>query len=156
MTEEPPPRAAIYLLMTGLNDARLHGASPVAAQEYAASISRILRAFHEANPDALTIVVEQPHLIDYSLYPPHNRGSDPAVDLYNEILKRAAEADPNTLYVRTPAWNAPTMLSPDTVHPNNSGHIYLAHEVVTAAMNSSSSSTTSNAAPIGGNHAEHR
>lgn len=155
VAEEPPPRAAVYLVMTGLNDARLYGASPKAAKEYGSSIAVILGALRTASPQALTVVVEQPYLIDYSYFPPHNCGSDHAVDLYNTVLERAAKKDSRALYVRTPRWDAHTMLAPDTVHPNDSGHAYLAHEIVAAIKSSRSSSTTFNIAPLGASHADH-
>lgn len=145
LSAEPSPRADIYLLMTGLNDARLHGLSSTGLQEYASAISRILRTFRKTSPDALVVAVEQPHLIDYSRFPPHNHGSDRAVDLYNAILKRATDDDSNALYVRAPQWNPLTMLSADTVHPNDFGHAYLAQEIV-AAINNSSGPFASNPA----------
>lgn len=128
--------ADVYLLMTGLNDARLSGCDIPALMLYARAVGRILTRFRLAAPNALILVVEQPHLIDYSGYPPHHLGSDKAVEVYNAVLRREIGARPRARYVRTSGWDPLTMLAPDGVHPNDRGHAYLAARVVAAVRES--------------------
>ncbi|MBA3524971.1 MAG: SGNH/GDSL hydrolase family protein [Geodermatophilaceae bacterium] len=136
---EPAPVSRQYLVMTGLNDARLHGASPEALESYAVALLAIFRAFHGANPAGRTVAVEQPHLIDYSLYPPHNRGSDAVVDAFNVRLRAVASTSPWVVLATVSGWNPTTMLSADTVHPNDAGHRELARAVIDAVELSSAS-----------------
>ncbi|TRW47317.1 SGNH/GDSL hydrolase family protein [Georgenia yuyongxinii] len=125
------PRADAYLLMTGLNDARLHGAAPAALREYAAALATVLGAFAAAGAGAAVVALEQPRLVDYTRHEPYDRGSDELLDAYNAVLRAAAGAA--GALVAVPAdWDAATMLADDTVHPNDRGHEYLAQVVVGA------------------------
>jgi lysophospholipase L1-like esterase len=128
----PPEPSALLLLMTGLNDARLHGDDPAALAEYGAAVDAILAELRTACPDAVVVAIEQPHLVDYSLHAPHDQGSDALVDAYNATLGQVAGAHPGTLLVRVTGWDARTMLADDTVHPNDAGHAQIARAVVDA------------------------
>lgn len=119
--------------MTGLNDARLHGASLVALASFSAALEAIFVAFHLAHPAALTVAVEQPLLIGYSLHAPHDRGSDQILDAYNQRLRAAAVRHACVVLASVTGWNPKTMLAADTVHPNDAGHGELARAVVHAA-----------------------
>jgi lysophospholipase L1-like esterase len=136
--QQPPPPALAYLLVTGLNDLRLRGRTPGGPAQYAHALRSVLGACRSAARDAIVIAVEQPHLLDYSLYPPHDQGSDDAVDLYNAVLRRVAaeSAAPSGTVVVAPVvdWDAETMLADDTVHPNDAGHAALARAVVDAVV----------------------
>ncbi|MFD1505683.1 SGNH/GDSL hydrolase family protein [Georgenia yuyongxinii] len=123
------PRADAYLLMTGLNDARLHGAAPAALGEYAAALATVLGAFGDASPDAAVAIIEQPRLVDYTRHEPYDRGSDELLDAYNDVLRTAAAAA-GALVAAPSSWDPATMLAEDTVHPNDRGHAYLAQVVV--------------------------
>jgi lysophospholipase L1-like esterase len=130
---ESPPASLLYLVMTGLNDARLHGASLEAMKSYAAALQTIFHALTTANPAALTIALEQPHLADYSRHAPHNRGSDALIDAYNRRLRAVSTGRPRVLVAAAAGWDPPMMLSVDTVHPNDAGHAELARAVVRVA-----------------------
>ncbi|MFJ6027902.1 SGNH/GDSL hydrolase family protein [Pseudarthrobacter sp. NPDC092424] len=130
---DPPPPAALYLLMTGLNDLRLGGDSASTLEDYAAALRTILNTFRSASPDALAVAVVQPHLLDYSLYAPHNQGSNELVDIYNGMLARVAGGYPQVVLAKAPDWDAATMLDDDTVHPNDAGHACLARAVLRVA-----------------------
>jgi lysophospholipase L1-like esterase len=134
LTERPPPSAQLYLLLSGLNDARLHGTERDGLARYEEALRSILQACRSAAPLATIVVVEQPHLLDYSLFPPHDRGSDAAVDLYNAALRRVAgqllSRTSTVLVARVTTWDGTTMLADDTVHPNDAGHAALARCVV--------------------------
>jgi lysophospholipase L1-like esterase len=129
----PPPPAALYLLMTGLNDLRLAGDAASALEEYAAALRTVLAAFSRSAPEAPVVVIAQPHLLDFSLHAPHNLGSNTLVDSYNDGLRRVAADFPQVVVAEATAWNAATMLDPDTVHPNDAGHSCLARAVILAA-----------------------
>lgn len=132
LSREPPPPSRLYVVMTGLNDARLNGASPAALDDYAAALDAIFTPLHEGKPDAITIIVEQPHLSDYSLHPPHDSGSDQTIDAYNERLRGVATRHQGVVIATVPEWDPTTMLADDTVHPNDTGHLQVAGAVVRA------------------------
>lgn len=146
LARQPPPVAALYLLMTGLNDARLHGADPAGLEEYSLALDVILGALRGARPDAPIIAVEQPHLLDYSLYPPHDQGAGDIVDRYNEQLRRSCAGWPGVVVVTVPHWDAESMLAADTVHPNDSGHAQIGSVVAHAYR--SWSSTMASTRPV--------
>ena len=127
---DPPPPAALYLLMTGLNDLRLAGDSASGLADYAASLRTVLGAFRQAAPDALVVAVAQPPLVDFSLYAPHNLGSNTLVATYNAALRQAVATHPLAVLAEARDWDAATMLDEDTVHPNDAGHACLARAVV--------------------------
>jgi lysophospholipase L1-like esterase len=129
----PPPSAALYLLMTGLNDLRLGGDSASSLDQYTGALRTILAAFSHAGPAALVVVLAQPHLLDFSLHAPHNLGSNALVNTYNAELQRVAAEYPQVVVAEAAGWNAPTMLDEDTVHPNDAGHGCLARAAVRAA-----------------------
>ncbi|TDE01989.1 GDSL-type esterase/lipase family protein [Jiangella asiatica] len=119
---QPPPPAAAFLIMTGLNDARLNGLSPDGIDRYRAALSEIVTAVTTAAPGAYVVLVEQPRLLDYSGYPPHDRGSDDAVDRYNDVLREVAARFDRAIAARVDGWDPYTMLDDDAVHPNDAGH----------------------------------
>ncbi|WP_181884852.1 SGNH/GDSL hydrolase family protein [Arthrobacter sp. RT-1] len=128
----PPPPAVLYLLMTGLNDLRLGGDSPSSLEQYADALRTILGAFRQASPEAQVVALAQPHLVDFSLHAPHNRGSNALVDTYNLELRRIAAAHRGVVVVEPDGWDAASMLDADTVHPNDAGHACLARAAVVA------------------------
>lgn len=132
VSRQPPPRSGIYLLMTGLNDARLHGGSPAALERYEGALGTVLHALSRRSPQAFVVAVEQPHLADYSWHAPHDRGSDAYVDAYNAVLRRMVGGYPRALLTVVAGWTPGTMLAADTVHPNDAGHSRIARAVVEA------------------------
>jgi len=132
VARHPPPPSQAYLLVVGLNDARLHGPDPAGLERYLAAVRSILRTLRAAQPEAPTVVLEQPHLLDYSLHAPHNRGSDDVVDTYNAALREVATSQPRTVVTVASAWHPATMLADDTVHPNDAGHAALGEAVADA------------------------
>jgi lysophospholipase L1-like esterase len=129
----PPPASAVYVVMTGLNDARRHGPSTRALNSYTAALHTIFRALAAAEPGALITCLEQPHLVDYSQHAPHDHGSDAEVDAYNQRMREVAGEHPRVLIAVATAWDPSTMLAADTVHPNDAGHQELARAVVRGA-----------------------
>jgi len=132
VTRKPPPLSRLYVLMTGLNDARLYGASPVALGSFTAALEAILGAFARTQPEALTVCVEQPHLADYSRHAPHDVGSDAVLDAYNQRLREVVSARAGVVLASATGWRPGTMLAEDTVHPNDAGHSHMAGAVVRA------------------------
>jgi lysophospholipase L1-like esterase len=133
LAREPAPASACYVVMTGLNDARLYGLGHGAIESYAAALESIFVALARANSGASTIAVEQPPLLDYSGYEPHNRGSNDVLESYNRLLREVASRFPAVHVATVNGWDATTMLDEDTVHPNDSGHAAVAAAVVAAA-----------------------
>ncbi len=124
-----PPFSAAYLVMTGLNDSRLHGGSPRALGEYGSALDAILRALLLASPEATIAVVEQPRLLDYSGYAPHDRGTDELVDRFNDVLRQVVARSDRAVAVPVDGWDVSAMLDVDTVHPNDMGHAEIARAV---------------------------
>ncbi|HJY25117.1 MAG TPA: SGNH/GDSL hydrolase family protein, partial [Actinomycetes bacterium] len=125
LTRQPPPVSPVYVVMTGLNDARLRGASLASLEEFSTALESIFRSFHAVNQAALVVAVEQPHLTDYSLHAPHDRGSNEIVDAYNRRLRTVAGRH-GVVSVGVAGWHPETMLSADMVHPNDAGHAQVA------------------------------
>jgi len=132
LSRAPPPVSRLYLVATGLNDARLYGASSTALDSYAAALRAIFGAFSHAHPAALTVAVEQPHLADYSLHPPHDRGSNEIIDAYNRRLRAVVSHLPGVVLASVAGWDTGTMLAADAVHPSDEGHAQVAGAVLRA------------------------
>ena len=127
-----PPPASVFVLMTGLNDARLNGAAAQARAAYAEALEVVFRAFRQASPEALVLALEQPYIGDYAGYAPFDRASDGAIDAYNATLRGAAYRYQFARVVAIEGWQPNTMIATDGVHPNDHGHRHLAQAVVTA------------------------
>jgi lysophospholipase L1-like esterase len=128
----PPPPAGLFVLMTGLNDARLNGPFSAGREAYAEALALVLEAFHRASPAAPVLALEQPYIRDYSGYVPFCRACDATVDAYNATLRQVASRHPATRVVIVEGWVVDTMVSADGVHPNDTGHRHLARAVVRA------------------------
>jgi lysophospholipase L1-like esterase len=130
----PPPPAGLFVLMTGLNDARLNGDAPTAREAYADALALVFRAFRQAVPGGPVLALEQPHLDDYLGYEPFDQASDAVVDAYNATLRQVASQHPATSVVVIENWDVHTMVAADGVHPNDAGHRQIAQAVVRAAL----------------------
>lgn len=138
LAREPAPASEFYVLMTGLNDARLNGASTGALAAYTAALQAIFDTFRGASPGALIVAVAQPHLADYSLHAPHDQGADNIIDAYNGRLRAVAANRRGAVGTDVTGWDPATMLAADTVHPNDAGHAQIADAVVRAVAASAS------------------
>lgn len=130
----PPPPADYYLLMTGLNDARLYGEDRTGLAGYSSALAAIFDAFETVNAKSRVIAVEQPYLRDYSQHSPHDKGSDALIDAYNKRLREIAARYATVVLAEVKSWNTSTMIAPDTVHPNDLGHREIARAVYRAAV----------------------
>jgi lysophospholipase L1-like esterase len=137
------PRADAYLLLAGLNDARLNGCDPAALDAYSTALETIVTACEAVSPNAVVLLVAQPPLLDYSGYPPHNRGSDSALAAYNQRLRVVADRHPQAVMVHVDRWEPTTMLDDDAVHPNDAGHAVLAAAAIRAYRRAVSIGSTS-------------
>lgn len=54
--------ADAYLIVTGLNDARLHGGDPAALEAYAGALDVVVGGCAATSPESVTLVVRQPPL----------------------------------------------------------------------------------------------
>jgi len=114
--------AEAYLVVVGLNDARLREEDPAALGAYALALDVVVGACIARSPGSVVLLVRQPPLEDYSRHAPHDRGSSAAVEAYNRQLELVAAGHPAAVVVRVPSWDARSMLAGDTVHPNDLGH----------------------------------
>ena len=129
---QPPVPADVFVLMTGFNDARLHGPAPDGRRQYEDSLEIVFHALHKADPQAVTLAIEQPGIEDYSGHAPYDRATDAIVDEYNAILRNAVARFPRARTVVVDGWDASTMLAQDNVHPNDRGHAAVARSLVGA------------------------
>ena len=116
------PDAGLYLVMTGLNDARFHGTDQTALERCAHAVRTVVGRCLDAAQDAVVVVVEQPPLVDYSRHAPHDKGSTAAVEMYNTRQRQILAGLERVVVVHIDAWDRHTMLDEDTVHPNDRGH----------------------------------
>lgn len=133
ITSDAPPAAVLYVVMTGLNDLRLHGGDPAALNDYAGALRRILTTLQRTSPESAVLILAQPHLVEFGLHAPHNRGSNQLIDRYNTVLQGCSAEYTRALVVEADGWDVHRMLAEDTVHPNDAGHTCLARAVVRAA-----------------------
>ena len=133
LSAQPVPPSSLFVVMTGLNDARRDGGSAAALARYASALQTIFDLLGRADPDSLIIAVAQPSLLDYSLHPPHDRGSNEILDAYNDELRDVAKRHFRVVIAEVDEWDPTTMLDADTVHPNDAGHAELARAVVEIA-----------------------
>lgn len=126
------PAADVYLVMTGLNDARMYGGSESGLARYAAALITTYDGLARTASHAPVLAVEQPHLFDYSLHAPFHQGSNVVIDAYNETLRSVAARYDNVVLVRVGGWEPQAMLDDDTVHPNDAGHAQIAKALVQA------------------------
>jgi lysophospholipase L1-like esterase len=131
---EPVPEAELYLVLTGLNDARRHGLEDGALEAYVVALETIFDSLGRAAPAALTVTLGQPLLIDYSFHEPHNHGSNEALRIFNRRLQDVASRFPRVVVGTVEGWDPLTMLDDDTVHPNDLGHAALTEAVISAVV----------------------
>lgn len=112
-----------------LNDARRWGTDP----GHLASFRRTFAAAVGRMRHGKVIVVEDPPITGWGLYPPFNHGSVAALDAYNAIIEQSVT--PPVQVVKVLGWNPATMLARDAVHPNDTGKRAIA-ETVAAAVRS--------------------
>jgi lysophospholipase L1-like esterase len=122
VTARPPVVLDFYVLMTGVNDARLYGWRSAALDDYGIALVRILDAFVAANPHCGVVTVAQPCLCDYSQHAPYDQSCDGLVDAYNSRIKEVAGRYPQVKLATARCWDKHTMLADDKVHPNDQGH----------------------------------
>ena len=111
MAANPPPAASLFVLMTGLNDARRYGRHRAARTAYADAVSQVLGAFSRAGPAAAVLALEQPYIRDYSGYDPFHRASDAVVDAYNATLRQAVSPHPSARVVAIKGWAVDAMVA---------------------------------------------
>jgi lysophospholipase L1-like esterase len=129
---QPPAPADVFVVMTGFNDARLHGSTPAGQRQYEESLEIVLHALHKADPQAVVLAIEQPYVEDYSGHAPYDQGSNATVDRYNAILRATVSSVAAARTMVVDEWDPATMLAKDNVHPNDRGHAVLARSLVGA------------------------
>lgn len=109
-----------------LNDVRRYGldASHLQGfrQAFVAALARMRRG--------RVVVVEDPPITGWGLYPPFNHGSIAALDRYNAVIE--GTAPPSVHVVKVLGWDPTTMLARDAVHPNDAGKRAIASTVAAA------------------------
>jgi len=115
----------LFILSYGLNDMRA-GMHP---EDFREDMQKIISDVKEAcNPVIVLTTVY--HMSAYDLYPPFNRGSKEATEIYNTVIRQLAEKNDCLLADIYDAQGcADWLIHPDTVHANNLGHRIIGHRV---------------------------
>ena len=109
-----------------LNDVRRYGLDPGHLESFRqAFVSVVARLRH-----GRIVVVEDPPITAWGLYPPFNHGSVAAMDRYDSVIEGAAPASVHV--VKVLGWDPATMLARDGVHPNDAGKRAIASTVAAA------------------------
>jgi lysophospholipase L1-like esterase len=115
------------LLEVGLNDVIRWGREPGFVEAYRSRVAEIVRVLSGAG--ATVRVLSDVPLADWASLP---RGHDQGSDEISAACRDVALSFPGAIDL-WPAWDAPTMLVPDGVHPNRAGVEAIA-AAVTAAL----------------------
>jgi len=124
----------LAILSYGLNDMRA-GMPPEDFREDMATLVREVKA--ACNPVLVLTTVY--NMSAYRAFPPFDKGSIEAAEVYNLVIRQVAEAhDALVADIWAAQALAPWIMDPDTVHANALGHTLIGHRVFeTVATNCS-------------------
>jgi lysophospholipase L1-like esterase len=121
-------RPDLFVLSYGLNDMRA-GMPP---EEFRQDMHRIIVDVREAcHP--VTVLTTVYYMTAYDLYPPFNKGSIAATEVFNLVVRQLAEEHGCILAdIWAAEGQANWLIHPDTVHANDLGHLLIGHRVFEA------------------------
>ncbi len=115
----------LFILSYGLNDMRA-GMPP---EDFRREMSRIITDVTAACRP-VTVLTTVYHMSAYDLYPPYNRGSVAATEVYNLVIRQLAQEHGCLLAdIWAAEGQADWVIHPDTVHANDLGHRLIGHRV---------------------------
>jgi lysophospholipase L1-like esterase len=121
----------LFLLAYGLNDMRA-GMPPEDFREDMQTIMSDVKA--ACHP--VTVLTTVYHMSAYDLYPPYDRGSPEATEMYNEVIRQLARKNDCLLAdIYAAEGCADWLIHPDTVHANDIGHRLIGHRVFEVIAN---------------------
>lgn len=123
---EHPADGDVVVWECDLNDVRRYGADAGHLETFRKAFASALARMGHGR----VVVVEDPPITGWGLYPPFNHGSVAALDRYNAVIERSAP--PSVHVVKVLGWDPTTMLARDAVHPNDAGKRAIASTVAAA------------------------
>jgi lysophospholipase L1-like esterase len=115
----------LVIISYGLNDMRA-GMDPMFFRE---DLSQIVREVRQA-VDPVMVLTTVYNMSTYGLYPPFDKGSVEATEVYNRVVCQVAERyDALVADIWDAEGKAPWLISVDTVHANPLGHRVIAQRV---------------------------
>jgi lysophospholipase L1-like esterase len=118
----------LFILSYGLNDMRA-GMHP---EDFRADVREIILGVRAAC-DPVVVLTTVYFMTAYDLYPPFDKGSTQATEVYNRVIAQLAE---ELGCILADVWAAEGcadwIIHPDTVHANELGHLIIGHRVFEA------------------------
>lgn len=115
----------LFILSYGLNDMRA-GMHP---EHFREDMQKILTDVKEACHPVIVLTTVY-HMSAYDLYPPYDKGSKDATEIYNKVIRQLAKKNDCLLAdIYAAEGNADWLIHPDTVHANNLGHRIIGHRI---------------------------
>jgi lysophospholipase L1-like esterase len=115
----------LVIVSYGLNDMRAGMHPEEFRQELTAIVSEI-----RAKLDPVIVLTNVYNMSAYALYPPFDKGSVAAAEIYNLMIRQVANQQDALL---SDIWQAegvaPWVMTADTVHSNRLGHTLIGHQV---------------------------
>lgn len=121
----------LFILAYGLNDMRA-GMHP---EDFRQDMQQIISDVRAAcNP--VTVLTTVYHMSACDLYPPYDKGSPEATEVYNEVIRQLVAANDCLLAdIYAAEGGADWVIHPDTVHANDLGHRLIGHRVFEVIAN---------------------
>ena len=121
-------RPDLFILSYGLNDMR----AGMPTEAFRQAMEQIIVDVAEACA-SVTVLTTVYYMTAYDLYPPFDRGSIAATEVYNLVIRQLAEKHGCILAdIWSAEGQADWAIHPDTVHPNDLGHRLIANRVFEA------------------------
>jgi len=118
-------RPDLFLLSYGLNDMRAGMPPEDFRQDMAEIVTQVQAACRP-----VTVLTTVYHVSAYDWYPPYDRGSVAATQVYNLVIRQLAHEHGCLLAdIWEAQGQADWLIHPDTVHANDLGHALIAHRV---------------------------
>lgn len=124
-------RPDLFILSYGLNDMRA-GMPP---EDFREDMQTIISEV-KAACDPVIVLTTVYHMSAYDLYPPYDRGSPEATEIYNKVICQLARSNGCLLAdIYAAERRADWLIHPDTVHANDLGHRLIGHRVFEVIAN---------------------
>lgn len=115
----------LFILAYGLNDMRAR----MAPEDFREDMQTIITDVKKSC-EPVTVLTTVYHMSAYDLYPPYDRGSPTATEVYNAVIRQLAESNDCLLAdIYAAEGRADWLIHPDTVHANDLGHRVIGHRV---------------------------
>jgi|GEM_PF-1174272 len=120
----------LVIISYGLNDVR----AGMPAEDFREELSYIVEETKKAL-DAVIVLTTVYNMSAYNVFPPYDKGSVPATEVYNLVIRQIAEKyDAVVADIWAAEGGAPWVISADTVHANDLGYTLIGNRVFEAVV----------------------